>query len=172
VTVSAAQPAPQESTLPTPYVTPGLGQGASSSPAAAYDGAIDPKAQTVFTPHGAVYGAAPGASLVTLQAKKSVSIVIRAPDQKVVYAGVLKPGEAYRAPSAGGLSADVSDPQDIDVYVGGQIHAGLTAQVTPLSKLAADASPAAPAATAASPSSTAATSTPAKTPAASASPAN
>ena len=171
VTVSAAQPAPQESTLPTPYQTPGLSPGGIPSAApAAYDGAIDPKAQTVFTAHGAVYGAAPGASLVTLQAKKSVSIVIRAPDQKVVYAGVLKPGEAYRAPAAGELSADVSDPQDINVYVGGQIHAGLTAQVTPLSKLAADAKPAALAGGAASPSSTAATAA-AKTPAASASPA-
>ena len=141
VSISAAQPAPQESTLPTPYVTPGL--DASSSPAA-YDGSIDPKASTSFIPHGAVYGAAAGASLVTLQAKKSVSIVIRAPDQKVVFAGVLKPGEAYRGPSAGDFSADVSDPQDINVYVGGQIHAGLVAQMTPFGKLAADYKPPAP----------------------------
>ncbi|HEY5411707.1 MAG TPA: helix-turn-helix domain-containing protein [Caulobacteraceae bacterium] len=145
VTVSAAQPAPQESTLPTPYVTPGLGPDGATSPSATgvYDGAIDPKALPTFTAHGAVYGAAAGASLVTLQARKSVSIVVRTPEQKVVYAGVLQPGEAYRAPTTGDLSADVSDPQDINVYVGGQIHAGLTAQVTPFSKLAADAKPAA-----------------------------
>ena len=142
VSISAAQPAPQESTLPTPYVTPGL--DASSSPAA-YDGSIDPKASATFIPHGTIYGAATGPSLVTLQARKSVSVVIRTPDQKVVFAGVLKPGEAYRAPASADLSADVSDQQDLNVYVGGQIHTGLIAQVTPLSKLAADYKPPAPA---------------------------
>ena len=143
VSISAAQPAPQESTLPTPYVTPGL--DASSSPAA-YDGSIDPKASPTFIPHGTIYGAAANASVVTLQARKSVSIVIRAPDQKVVFAGVLKPGEAYRAPAGGDFSADVSDQQDLNVYVGGQIHSGLISQVTPFSKLAADFKPPAPAA--------------------------
>ena len=141
VAISAAQPAPQESTLPTPYVTPGL--GASSAPAA-YDGAIDPKAYPTFIPHGVIFGAPGGASSVVLQAKKSVSIVIRTPDQKVVFAGVLKPGEAYRPPMNGQLSADVSDPQDINVYVRGQIHAGLPAQVTPLGKFVADAQAPAP----------------------------
>ena len=143
VSISAAQPAPQESTLPTPYVTPGL--SASSSPAA-YDGAIDPKVSTSFIAHGTIYGAAANASVVTLQAKKSVSIVIRGPDQKAVFAGVLKPGEAYRGPIVGAFTADVSDPQDLNVYVGGQIHTGLLAQVTPFSKLAADYKPPAPAA--------------------------
>jgi cytoskeletal protein RodZ len=146
VSISAAQPAPQESTLPTPYVTPGL--DASSNPAA-YDGSIDPKASPTFIPHGTIYGAAANASVVTLQARKSVSIVIRAPDQKVVFAGVLKPGEAYRAPIGRELSADVSDQQDLNVYVGGQIHTGLIAQVTPFSKLAADYKPPAPPAPAA-----------------------
>jgi cytoskeletal protein RodZ len=141
VAISAAQPAPQESTLPPPYMTPGL--DASSSPPA-YDGSIDPKASPTFIPHGTIYGAAANASVVTLQARKSVSIVIRAPDQKVVFAGVLKPGEAYRAATAGDLSADVSDQQDINVYVGGQIHTGLIAQITPFSKLAADYKPPAP----------------------------
>jgi hypothetical protein len=140
VSISAAQPAPQESTLPAPYVTPGL----DGSSAAAYDGAIDPKSSPTFIAHGAVYGAAANASLVTLQARKSVSIVIRAPDQKVVFAAVLKPGEAYRAPTSGDLSADVSDPQDLNVYVGGQIHTGLVTQLTPFSKLAADYKPPAP----------------------------
>jgi cytoskeletal protein RodZ len=140
VSISAAQPAPQESTLPTPYVTPGL--DGSSTPA--YDGAIDPKSSPTFISHGTIYGAAATASVVTLQARKSVSIVIRAPDQKVVFAAVLKPGEAYRAPTSGDFIADVSDPQDLNVYVGGQIHAGLVAQLTPFSKLAADYKPPAP----------------------------
>ena len=136
VSVSAAQPAPQESTLPTPYVTPGLGLDGSSAPAAnaSYDGAIDPKAAATFTPHGAVYGAPAGPSSVVLQARKSVSVVMRTPDGKVAFAQELKAGEAYRAPAGSTLSADVSDPQDFNVYVGGRIHPGLTAQVTPLGK--------------------------------------
>ena len=147
VTVSAAQPAPQESTLPTPYVTPGLER--SSAPAAAYDGAADPKAYPTFVAHGPVLGASAATSELVLQAKRSVSIVIRTPDQKVVFAGVLKPGEAYRPPMNGQLSADVSDPQDINVYVRGQIHSGLIAQVTPLAKFVADAQTPAPVAAAA-----------------------
>jgi len=159
VSISAAQPAPQESTLPTPYVTPGL--GSSSSPAA-YDGSIDPKTSPTFIPHGTIYGAAANASLVTLQARKSVSIVIRTPDQKVVFAAVLKPGEAYRAPTSGDLSADVSDQQNLNVYVGGQIHTGLIAQVTPFSRLAADYKPPAPAAPPAASSAAPASAGPAK----------
>ncbi len=143
VAISAAQPAPQESTLPTPYVTPGL--GASSAPAA-YDGSIDPKAYPTFIPHGAIYGAPANASPLVLQAKKSVSIVIRTPDQKVVFAGVLQPGEAYRPPMNSALSADISDPQFVNVYVRGRIHSGFAALVTPLAGLVADAQAPAPAA--------------------------
>ena len=165
VSISAAQPAPQESTLPTPYVTPGLDGSSAPAAGAAYDGAIDPKAYPTFVPHGTVYGAAASASSIVLQAKKSVSIVIRTPDQKVVFAGVLKPGEAYRPPMAGQLSADVSDPQDVNVYVRGQIHSGLTAVVTPLAKFVEDAQappPAAPAAVTANASSAPAAQAPAK----------
>ena len=139
VAISAAQPAPQESTLPTPYVTPGLESSSAPAAKAVYDGSIDPKAYPTFIPHGTVYGAAASASGVVLQAKKSVSIVIRTPDQKVVFAGVLKPGEAYRPPMNGAFSADVSDPQDVNVYIRGQIHSGLVAQVTPLAKFVAEA---------------------------------
>jgi cytoskeletal protein RodZ len=167
VSISAAQPAPQESTLPTPYQTPGMHMpGASSAPAAApYDGAIDPKAYPTFVAHGTVFGAAASASSVVLQAKKSVSIVIRTPDQKVVFAGVLKPGEAYRPPMNSALSADVSDPGDLNVYIRGQIHSGLTAQVTPLAKFIDEASappPAAPTAAASAPTTAPASATPAK----------
>ena len=165
VAISAAQPAPQESTLPTPYVTPGLDGSSAPAANAGYDGAIDPKAYPTFVAHGTVYGAAASASSVVLQAKKSVSIVIRTPDQKVVFAGVLKPGEAYRPPMTGQFSADVSDPQDVNVYVRGQIHSGLTAVVTPLAKFVEDAQappPAAPAAVTANASSAPAAQAPAK----------
>ena len=160
VSISAAQPAPQESTLPTPYETPGM--NGVAAPTAAYDGAIDPKAYPTFIPHGTVFGAAASASNFVLQAKKSVSIVIRTPDQKVVFAGVLKPGEAYRPPMNSSLSADVTDFQDVNVYMRGHIHTGLTAQVTPLAKLVEEAAappPAAPTATA--PAAAAASSAPA-----------
>ena len=171
VAISAAQPAPQESTLPTPYVTPGLDGSSAPAANAGYDGAIDPKAYPTFVPHGTVYGAAASASSVVLQAKKSVSIVIRTPDQKVVFAGVLQPGEAYRPPMTGQLSADVSVPQDINVYVRGQIHSGLTALVTPLAKFVADAQappPPAPAPAVVSASSAPVAQAPAKAPSAAA----
>jgi cytoskeleton protein RodZ len=136
VAISAPQPAPQESTLPQPYLTPGL-NGASSSPAApGADGSIDPKAAQVFAPHGAVYGASAATSNITLQAKKSVSLVIKEANGKVLFAQELKAGEAYRAPPIDGITADVSNPQDVNVYVSGHIHAGLTALVMPLNKLA------------------------------------
>ncbi len=142
--VSAPEPAPSESTLPTPYKTPGMDGGASGQTAAVApaDGAIDPKAPLTFSPHGAIYGAPAQASTVILQAKKSVSLVVRSPDGKVYFAQELKAGEAYRAPAAAPLSVDVSQPQDMDVYVNGQIHSGLTANVTPLGKLGADVKPA------------------------------
>ena len=142
VAVSAAQPAPQESTLPTPYVTPGLQVAGADpaktpTPAAAAEAAaaIDPKSSVTFIPHGAIYGAPQAGSTVTIQAKKSVTLVVRAGDGSVYFAQQLKPGEAYRAPSDKSLSLDVSNTRAVDVYVGGQIHTGLAAQVTPLSKL-------------------------------------
>ena len=146
VSVSAAQPAPQESTLPTPYQTPGLdvaSSGAATSDAAKQDGAqaaavsADTFASPTFTPRGAVYGAAAAVSSVTLQAKKSASLVIRGSDGSVYFAQQLKAGEAYRAPMAKNLQVDVSDPTAIAVYVNGALHADLPAPVTPLSQLAA-----------------------------------
>ena len=142
VAVSAAQPAPQESTLPTPYVTPGLQVAGAEAvktptPAAAAEAAaaIDPKSSVTFIPHGAVYGAPQAASTVTIQAKKSVSLVVRGADGSVYFAQQLKAGEAYRAPADKSLSLDVSNTRAVDLYVGGQIHTGLSAQVTPISRL-------------------------------------
>ena len=165
VSISAAQPAPQESTLPTPYVTPGMPGSGPAAPAAdaTAAGAIDPKAYPTFVPHGTVYGATANASGVVLQAKKSVSVVIRTPDQKVLFAGVLKPGESYRPPMNAALTADVTDSQDVNVYVGGRIHTGLTAQVTSLAKFIDDAQAPPPAAAPAASAGTVASSAPAVT---------
>ncbi len=74
---------------------------------------------------------------MTIQAKKSVSLVVRGADGSVYFAQQLKAGEAYRAPADKSLSLDVSNTRAVDLYVGGQIHTGLSAQVTPISKLVA-----------------------------------
>jgi cytoskeletal protein RodZ len=154
VAVSPAQPAPADATSPAPYATPGLaaasassapassGAPAASSAPAALASQIDPNPPPTFLAHGAVYGAAAQASTVTLQARKTVSIVVRDAGGNPRFAQVLKAGEAYRAPSAAdGLSVDVSNPVDVRVYVNGQLHDDLLASVTPLNKLMAPIAP-------------------------------
>ena len=153
--ISAAQPAPQDSDLPQTYKTPGMQSGADTASPSAGDAALAAgggsavtasnavSAPKNFTPHGAVYGAAAQSSAVTLQARKSASLVIRGADGSVYFAQQLKAGEAYRAPMAKNLSVDVSDTQAFDVYLNGQIHAALPATVTPLRQLTAAAAAAA-----------------------------
>jgi hypothetical protein len=74
---------------------------------------------TPFAPHGAVYGVPVAQSVVTLQAVKSASLIVRGPDGAVYFARQLAAGEAYRAPQTAGISVEVSDPAKIDVFVGG-----------------------------------------------------
>lgn len=148
VAVSAAQPAPIESTNPAPYQTPGL-DSVSGSPAASaaakQNAAAAAEAAMVaseatpfhnFAPHGAVYGVPASPSTVILQARKSVSLVVRSSDGQVHFAQVLKAGEAYRAPLGADLTLDVSDTAALRVYVAGQLHPDLPAPVSPLNKLA------------------------------------
>lgn len=140
VSISAAQPAPVESTLPPPYQTPGL--SASSQPADPAEAAQDPQDPPSFIPHGQIYGAAAADSQVVLQARKSVSLVVRRADGSVFFAQVLKAGEAYRPPMTGALSVDVPAFQDVRVYVAGQLHAPLAAEITAVAKLAPAPAPA------------------------------
>lgn len=148
LSVSAAEPAPQDSTLPTPYKTPGL-EVATSAPASgdapaasATPSALDVAAKAsadapaVFTPKGTVFGADAAQSTVTLQARKSVTLVIHNPDGSVFFARQMAAGEAFRAPAGRPLTADVSDPAAFNVYVGGQLHAGLPAAKASLNQLA------------------------------------
>jgi cytoskeletal protein RodZ len=127
--LGAPLPAPPESTTPKPYVTPGLeapsgSPDASSSPAdAAIAEADAPPA--VFTPKGTVYGAVADPAAITLQARRAVLVVIHGADGSVYFARQLAAGEAFRAPPIHGLSADVSDPSSIDVYVGGAFKGAL-----------------------------------------------
>lgn len=148
VELGAPLPAPVESTTPAPYETPGLaaataagGSLPESDPTklpAATSAATAVHAQplpAVFTPKGPVHGAAAGASVVTLQAVRGGSVIIRGADGKVYFARQLSAGEAYRAPAISGLTVDVSDPAAFQVFVAGQSRGLLPQAQTPLSKI-------------------------------------
>ena len=155
VSLGEPLPAPAESTLPTAYVTPGLAEAtaaggsvdiaqakAKALAAAQKAGGVTPLApaatvpvRAAFNPNGTVYGAAPQQSVVTIQARKSSSIIIKGADGSVYFARQLAAGEAYRAPMVAGLTLDVSDPVAFDVYVNGEFTGKLPAAVTPLSRL-------------------------------------
>jgi cytoskeletal protein RodZ len=145
LSVSAAEPAPADSTLPKPYLPPGLRPSApvsgaaaeSSSAPAAPEAAAEPSAAPppIFVPRASVYGASPGNAAVILQAKKSATLVMHNPDGSVFFARQLAAGEAYGAPIGRALSFDVSDPAAFNVYVGGQLHAPLPALKGPVASL-------------------------------------
>ena len=83
---------------------------------------------------GAVFGPANGS--VIFQAKKPGSLVVRAADNKTVYfARQLAAGEAFRAPSGKGLSAEMSDPAAFILYVGGELKGAPASQITQVDKL-------------------------------------
>jgi len=153
VAIGAPMPAPAESTLPSAYVTPGLAEAtaaggsvdraqANAKAALAAGGApvraiaVSTAGNSTFTPKGAVYGAAAQQSIVTLQANRSASIIIRGANGTVYFARQLAPGEAYRAPMTGGLTLDVSDPTALSVYVNGVQASPLNGAMTPLSRIA------------------------------------
>jgi len=143
ITVGAPLPAPQESTLPAPYITPGLAPAsADGSATSAMTSAAKPLPAasasppgTPFSARGAVYGAPATQSVVTLQATKSASLIVRGADGTVYFARQLAAGEAYRAPQTAGLSVEASDPAKVDVFVGGLLKGPLPAAQTPISRL-------------------------------------
>jgi len=152
VSLGAPLPAPVESTTPAPYETPGLAaataSGGSSDAviAARKAAAANPKDQPVqpteplpptFVANGTVYGAEPSASVVTLQARKSASLIVRGAGGAVYFARQLSAGEAYRAPTLKGLTVEVSDPTVVQVFVGGQTRGLLPAATASIEKLAA-----------------------------------
>lgn len=175
VSLGAPLPAPVESTTPTPYVTPGLEAAAAASGSAdAVDAvrkaaaknpraeAVDPNARPmpqVFAPDGAVYGAPANASVVTLQARKPTSLIVRGADCSVYFARQLAAGEAYRAPTLKGVTADVVEAGAVQAFVAGQSRGLLPVGLNSVTKLAATApapvvapvAPAAPAITPAKP---------------------
>lgn len=147
VALGAPLPAPVESTTPAPYETPGLAAAtAAGGVLPDTDPTKLPSATTtatavhaqplpaMFTPNGAVHGAAEG-SMVTLQAVRRGSVIIRGADGRVYFARQLAAGEAYRVPNIGGLSVDVSDPAAFQVFVAGQSRGLLPQAQIPLSRI-------------------------------------
>ncbi len=145
--LGAPLPAPVESTTPPLYVTPGMPDDGSNTggavttvkPATKADGeaAIDlSKLSPIFVATGKIYGApASQPSAVTLQALKGASLIVRGADGSIYFARQFAPGEAYRAPLLTGLSADVSEPTNFQVFVNGQSKGVLPAAQTSLTKL-------------------------------------
>ncbi|ESQ80238.1 RodZ family helix-turn-helix domain-containing protein [Asticcacaulis sp. YBE204] len=154
LTQSAA--APKDQDVPVPYYTPGLEEGFAAIDAerAAQNNQVAPAAEALqmrkaFNPRGAVYGAIPAESAVTIQAARSVNLVMRGPDGTVYFARQLGAGEAYRIPQVSSipLIVDVGDPKAIEVYYNGEF-AGMmdtysggagSLNATPISKLNAKA---------------------------------
>jgi cytoskeleton protein RodZ len=150
VELGAPLPAPVESTVPPPYETPGMpllgpdGTFTKPKETATKPGlptdtpAVDPKTLSpVFVAQGKIYGAvAPQPSMVTLQALKSASLIVRGQDGQIYFARQFGPGEAYRVPELAGLTATVSAPASFQVFVGNRSKGVLPAAQVSLGKLA------------------------------------
>jgi len=146
--LGAPLPAPVESTTPPLYHTPGMPDDGTPQPQDIYgnklglrpDGEpmVDPASLSpMFQPNGAIYGAPAGqGSNVTLQALKSASLIVRGADGSIYFARQFRPGEAFRAPWVAGLTAEVSEPSNFQVFVGGRSKGVLPAAQTSLTQLA------------------------------------
>ncbi|MDO9248674.1 MAG: helix-turn-helix domain-containing protein, partial [Phenylobacterium sp.] len=100
----------------------------------------------VFVPAGKVYDAGapqPGAAVV-LQALKPGSLILRGADGSVYFGRQMAKGEAFRVPPIPGLTLDVSNAVDFQVFVYGRSRGVLPAAQVLASKLATPP-PAAPA---------------------------
>jgi hypothetical protein len=140
IPVSAPLPAPADQTVPAPYITPGLDPEAQAAAMAAQAVPIPPGPQinvgAAFNPKGAIYGAAPNQSGVTIQARKPANIVVRNADGSVVYfARQLAAGDAWRAPLSGAMVVDVSEPIAFAVYLNGEYSGSLPDKLTQVGQL-------------------------------------
>lgn len=147
VELGAPLAAPVESTTPPAYETPGLAaaMGLKTDPASA--GPVPAVSDTpsvdiaslprTFAPLGKVYdsGNPQLASVVTVQALKPASLILRGTDGSVYFARQLSKGEAFRVPQVPGLTLDVSKADDIQVFVYGRSRGVLPAQQVLASKL-------------------------------------
>jgi len=134
VALGKALPPPVESTVPPPYVTPGLEAELGAPPP------TDAKVQTlpeapISDPRAQAFGAPPEQSAVVLRARKSASLIIRNPDGAPSFARQLAPSETYRLPMGAPLTVEVYDPTAFDVFVRGQFTGQLPDLVTAAAKL-------------------------------------
>ena len=135
VSLGEALPPPVESTIPPPYLTPGLEAEVPDISAGPVVSPPLPEAP-VINPQAEVFGAPAEQSAVMLRARKSASLIIRGSDgDSTFFANQLKPSEAYRLPMGAPLTIEVFDPSAFDVYVRGQFTGQLPALVTPAAKL-------------------------------------
>lgn len=148
VYVSKPKAAPQDQDVPPPYVTPGLEEGFQSIEAAHNQSSAAPvpvqdvlQSRKAFNPRGAIYGSAPENSNVTIQATKSVNLVMRGNDGTVYFAHQLGAGEAFRLPAnvQQDLLIDVSDTSAFEMYYNGEYAGAVEALVTPVGKMNARA---------------------------------
>ena len=151
IKLGAPLPAPVESTTPPPYETPGAptlnpdGTVTAHTSAGSKSG-LTPETQPAvdlstlppnFQPNGKIYGAAPPqTSVVTLQALKSASLIVRGQGGEIYFARQFAQGEAFRVPQIAGLTAEVSQPGAFQVFIHGQSKGVLPAAQVSLNKLA------------------------------------
>ena len=140
--------APQDQDVPAPYATPGLESGFAAIQAAHNSSSAAPipvtevlQMRKAFNPHGAVYGAPPESSSVTIQTNKSVNLVVRGSDGTIHFAHQLGAGEAYRLPQVDpqNLVVEVSDFSAFEVYYNGEYAGPMDALITPVARLNAKA---------------------------------
>jgi transcriptional regulator with XRE-family HTH domain len=130
--VAAPLPAPAEATAPAPYITPVAGPDGHPANAIVPKPAPADAAPRPFVQQGAIYGSAVGASTLIIQAKKSLSLEVHGGDGKIYFAHQLAAGEAYRVPNLPGLIADVSNPDNAELFENGQSRGVFTAPQMPL----------------------------------------
>jgi transcriptional regulator with XRE-family HTH domain len=146
IRLGAPLPAPPEAATPPVYQTPGLaaalaGDGASGAVKSPPSTAPSPlsvvtgPAGARFVATGPIYSIGGPASDVILRARAPASLVVRGAAGAVYFARQLAAGEAWRAPAASGLVADVDNPAAVEVFVGGVSRGMLTATKTPLASL-------------------------------------
>ncbi|HWF01759.1 MAG TPA: helix-turn-helix domain-containing protein [Caulobacteraceae bacterium] len=130
--LGAPPPTPPEASTPPAYQTPGLASPDAQPAPPASAAAIG----SAFVAAGPVYGAKGAGAGVVLQARASTPLVVRGPGGAIVFARQLAAGEAWRAASLDGMTADVGAPASVEVFVGGVSKGPLGAAQTALSKLA------------------------------------
>ena len=138
--VSKKAPAPKDQEIPDPYVAPGMEQAFAAINA--QKNPSDPQLagpvyRKAFNLRGAIYGANPEDSSVTIQAVRSVNLIVRTQNGNVFFARQLGAGEAYRVPVATPqpVLIDVSDQKAFDVFYNGEYAGQMDSAVMAASQI-------------------------------------